>query len=101
MQVEQAVKKTYVECSHRVLGQQAYWTGMHEIQILDDDAGLDDLALLVQQQGKLAKQPAPYSLFGVVRRIRSKTAKFEGCVVLMQRYQHFLRVRGKGMAIVG
>jgi hypothetical protein len=34
---------------------------MHELQVLDDDAGLDDVALAVDQQRELAQRPAIYA----------------------------------------
>ena len=34
---------------------------MRELQVLDDDAGLDDVALAVDQQRELAQRPAVYA----------------------------------------
>ena len=34
---------------------------MRELQLLDDDAGLDDVALAVDQQRELAQRPAVYA----------------------------------------
>ena len=41
--------------------QQTHWPWMHELQVLDDDAGLDDVALAVDQQRELAQRPAVYA----------------------------------------
>ena len=41
--------------------QQTHWPWMSELQVLDDDAGLDDIALAVDQQRGLAQRPAVYA----------------------------------------
>jgi hypothetical protein len=41
--------------------QQTHWPWMRELQVLDDDAGLDDVALAVDQQRELAHRPAIYA----------------------------------------
>ena len=40
--------------------QQTHWPWMRGLQVLDDDAGLDDVALAVDQQRELAQRPAVY-----------------------------------------
>ena len=58
VQVEEAVEEAHVQRGHRVRGQQAHRPGMRELQVLDDDAGLDDVAFAVHQQRELAQRPA-------------------------------------------
>ena len=41
--------------------QQTHRPWMRELQVLDDDAGLDDVALAVDQQRELAQRPAVYA----------------------------------------
>ena len=41
--------------------QQTDWPWMRELQVLDDDAGLDDVALAVDQQRELAPRSAIYA----------------------------------------
>jgi hypothetical protein len=99
VQVEETVEEAHLQRSHRVRGQEAHRPRMRELQILDDDARLDDLALAVQQQGKLVQRPAAHPLVDVLRRIRPDAAEFERRAVLVQRDQHFLRIRREGMAV--
>jgi hypothetical protein len=99
VQVEEAIEEAHLQRTHRVRGQQAYRPGMRELQIFDDDTGLDDVALAVHQQGKLAQRPASQPLCGVLRRIRPEAAEFESSAVLVQCDQHFLCVRGEGMTV--
>ena len=40
---------------------QTRWPWMRELQVLDDDAGLDDAALAVDQPRELAQRPAIYA----------------------------------------
>src|SRR5215813_2462124 len=54
VEVEEAVEEAYVQRGHRVRWQQAHGPGTHVLKVLDDDAGLDDVALAVHQQRKLA-----------------------------------------------
>ena len=41
--------------------QQTHRPWMRELQVLDDDAGLDDVALAVDQQRELAQRPVTYA----------------------------------------
>ena len=41
--------------------QQTHWPWMRELQVLDDDAGLDDVAIAVDQQWEPAQRPAIYA----------------------------------------
>ena len=72
---------------------------MRKLQVLDDDAGLDDIALAINQQRELTQRPASQPLGRVLRRIRPEGAELEGCAVLIQSDEHFLCVGGKGMTV--
>src|SRR5690606_15405913 len=97
--IEEAVEKANLQCGPRILGQQAYRTGMRELQILDDDARFDDVALAVDQQRKLAQRPALLPLGRVLRCIRPHAAKLERRTVLVQCDEGLLSIGGEGVAV--
>ncbi|MDT4869735.1 hypothetical protein FQZ97_1047820 [compost metagenome] len=72
---------------------------MRELQVLDDDARLDDAALPVKQHGELAQRPQLQPVRRVLRRVGPDATEFERRVVLVERDEDLLRVRRKGMAV--
>ena len=92
MQIEEPVEEADVQRGHRFRGQQTHRPRMHKLQVLDDDAGLDDVAFAVYQQRKLAQRPAPQPFRRVLRLVRAEPVKLERRAVLVQRDEHFLRV---------
>jgi hypothetical protein len=74
-------------------------TSSAALQVLDDDAGFNDVALAIHQQREPAQRPAPRPLGQVPRRILPDVAELKGRAVLAQRDEHLLRVGGEGMAI--
>ena len=74
MQVEEAVEETHVQRFHRIGGKQPQRSGMHKLEIFDDDAGLDDIARAVHQQREFAQRPALEPVRRMLRRIRPDAA---------------------------
>jgi len=58
---------------------------MRQVQVLDDDARLDDVALTVDKQREFAQRPALQPLRRVLRRVLPEAAELEKRVVLVQR----------------
>jgi len=58
---------------------------MRQLQVFDDDARLDDVALAVDEQRKFAQRPALQPLRRVLRRVLPEAAELEKRVVLVQR----------------
>src|SRR5262249_9162662 len=83
VQIKEAVEEAYVQRGHRIRGHQAHRPGVHELQVLDDDAGLDNVALAVDEHRELAQRPAPQPLGRVPRRVRPEAAELEGRAVLV------------------
>ena len=57
VQIEEAVEKAHVERGRRIRRQEANGSGMHELQVFDDDAGLDDRPVAVDEHRHLAQRP--------------------------------------------
>jgi len=65
----------------------------------DDDAGLDHIALAVDQQRELAQRPALQPVGAVLRLLRPEAAELERRGVLVEGDQHLLRVRRKRVTV--
>src|SRR5690606_34588441 len=87
------------ERAHRIVGYQTHRPGVLELQILDDDARLDDAPIAVDEQRKLADRPAAQPFGSVVGRIRPDRAELVRSAVLVKRDEHFLCIRGEAMAV--
>ena len=72
---------------------------MRELQILDDDAALSDGALAVDEKRELGDRPTLEPIGRMLRRLRPDVAELVARGILVERDQHLLRVRRKGMSV--
>jgi hypothetical protein len=101
VQVEEPIQEAHLQRRPGIGGQQALRPGMIQLQMLDDDAGLGDVAAAVFQQRELVQGPAAQPFGRVLWRVGADAAELEWSAVFVQRDQHLLRVGGEGMAIKG
>lgn len=99
MQIEEAVEEAHIEGRHRVGGDQAHRAGMRELQVFDDDAGLDHGAIAVDQHRELSQRPALQPFAHMPGRVLPQRAELERRAVLVERHQHLLGVGRKVVAV--
>jgi hypothetical protein len=81
VRIEKAMEEAHLQRGRRSGGPWAHRPRVHELQGLGDDAGLDHVALGIDEQRELAQRPAPQPPGAVLRRVRSAAARLERKVV--------------------
>ncbi len=93
VEIEEAVHQANVERGHRIRRDELDGARMDELEVLDDDGGLDDVTRAIDEDGEAREGPAPEPLRDDIGVVGPDLAEVEGEAVLVEGRLDLLRVR--------